>query len=87
MGQLQLRGRSTALAVFEPVDPRWRDSGRLAEYREAYALLSASDPRAAQAFESLSSRYPDDPLVQFHRRRLSRGEHGEVVNLEASSEA
>lgn len=73
MGRIVVKGKQKALHVFNPLasDP---DSVALAnDYAEGYALMEAGDPQAVDRFAELRTRYPDDPLVEFHARRMMQG--------------
>lgn len=80
VGRLVLKGKSQALAVFEPVieEPAVARAP-LDAYAAAFALLRNEDARAADAFRKLAADYPDDPLVALHDRRLQAGERGDLI--------
>ena len=78
IGDLLLRGRSAGLRAFEPVDP----SPAVDAYLAAFAKLEARDPAALAAFASLVGAWPDDPLSNFHLRRLVNGQTGAVIELD-----
>jgi adenylate cyclase len=82
IGRLVLKGKHEAIATFEPVQA---DGAGLrvpeAEYRAAFALLAAGDEQAMACFAELAAAYPGDPLVTLHHRRLSAGEHGDLIVL------
>lgn len=78
-GRLVLKGKTIAVTVFEPLTEDADKSERVAQYREAYALMDEESPLAADAFELLRSRFPEDPLANFHALRLKSGEKGSLV--------
>ncbi|OYU46575.1 MAG: adenylate/guanylate cyclase domain-containing protein [Burkholderiales bacterium PBB4] len=78
-GRLVLKGKKYPVTVFEPLTEEEDKSDRIARYREAYALMDAEAPDAAQAFKTLQGQYPDDPLVGYHAQRFSAGEKGSLV--------
>lgn len=82
VGRLVLKGKHEAIAVFEAVS---EDGAGLrvpdAEYNAAFALLAVGDARAITRFAELAAAYPGDPLVMLHHRRLSAGEHGDLIVL------
>ena len=88
VGRLRLKGKVMALEVYEPLSPLGA-AGYAApdEYRAAYALLSrddaggsAEEPSPALArFQGLAERFPDDPLVALHLRRLRNGARGTLI--------
>ncbi len=80
-GDLLLKGKTRPVKVFEPavatIDPVLIEA-----YRDAYQMMVAGDHAGAlAAFASLNQRFPEDPLVAFHRDRLQRGETGTVIRL------
>ena len=75
VGQVLLKGKRQALAVYEPLDGQAPDT----DYEAAHALLAAGDSGALAAFLRLHAARPDDALVAFHLRRLQGGETGELV--------
>lgn len=81
VGRLRLRGRSTPLEVFEPLDDQWAGDGRLQRYHDAYALMVQGGQAAIDAFRELAIEWPDDGLVAFHLRRLEKGHVGDLVEL------
>lgn len=76
-GELLLRGRTSALQAFQPLDGHAPDDA----YLSAYGLLARGDPGALAAFEEAARASPDDPLAAFHLARLRRGEEGAVVTI------
>jgi adenylate cyclase len=81
VGDLVLKGKSESVSAFELVPDGDKSHCRVDEYLAAYRLLSAEAPEAESAFRRLAEGYPDDPLVEFHARRLAAGESGSVVVL------
>lgn len=80
VGQLVLKGKTSALGVYEPfVAELARHYAPLDEYRAAFAALQEKRPAAHALFERLAAAYPDDPLVALHRRRLAAGEQGDLI--------
>ena len=82
VGTLVLKGKTAGIAAFEPLSRAQRESPATAAYLAAFALLERQDPAARAAFEHLHAETPDDPLVAFHRQRLTAGETGATVVLD-----
>jgi adenylate cyclase len=79
VGRLVLKGKSQALAVFEPlIEELAATCAPLDVYTAAFELLRTEDARAADAFLKLAEGYPDDPLA-LHNRRLQAGERGDLI--------
>lgn len=78
-GELVLKGKTEAVATYEPLTAEQAAQPQTAAYLAAYHLMAARAPQAREAFGQLAARYPDDPLVQFHARRLATGELGATV--------
>lgn len=74
MGQVMVKGKQEALAVFNPMTAGSVPDDLMERYTEAYTLLAAGDIQATHRFARLRSRYPHDPLVDFHWRRVQSGE-------------
>ncbi len=81
VGELVLKGKSESVAAFEPVLESDKTHCGVDEYMAAYKMLSEENPRAADVFRELADRFPEDPLVAFHLRRLTEGETGHVIVL------
>jgi adenylate cyclase len=78
-GRLVLKGKKIAVTVFEPLTEEEDSSERVAQYREAYALMDAESPSAVDAFKMLKIQFPEDPLSNYHLQRLESGETGSLV--------
>lgn len=81
IGRLVLKGRSSGLLTYEPLDRPEYESARVQAYLKAYQKLESTDAGAAAAFASLHQDYPDDPLIELHRNRLAAGESGDTITL------
>ncbi|OYU45866.1 MAG: hypothetical protein CFE44_05270 [Burkholderiales bacterium PBB4] len=88
VGKIVLKGKTQALQVYTPLatlDPM--ACAPVAEYNAALALMTPGGPEsdvpaAASAlvlFEALAKRYPQDPLVALHYRRLLDGATDDVI--------
>jgi adenylate cyclase len=78
-GRLVLKGKKLAVTVFEPLTDEEDQSERVAEYRAAYARMDAESSDAGEAFARLKTKFPEDPLVNYHAQRLESGEVGSLV--------
>ncbi|MBI4984724.1 MAG: adenylate/guanylate cyclase domain-containing protein, partial [Rhodocyclales bacterium] len=76
VGELVLKGKTKAVAAFEPLTAEQAAAPAAERYRAAYALMAAQRPTAAAAFAELRECFPDDPLIAFHAARLAAGETG-----------
>ena len=76
VGDLVLRGRSEPMRAFEPLAEFERSSPHTVAYRNAFARLEAGDAGALAAFAALIGERPDDPLAQYHLKRLLNGHSG-----------
>jgi adenylate cyclase len=80
VGRLVLKGKTKALAVFEPViEDGTVARAPLEAYRAAYAAMAAEQPDAQPLFAALAADYPDDPLVALHLGRLQSGATGDLI--------
>ncbi|MDD4962842.1 MAG: adenylate/guanylate cyclase domain-containing protein [Gallionella sp.] len=78
-GNLVLKGKSEAIATFEPLTAEQAALPHIIDYLAAYALMDARAPEAAAVFQQLTRQYPDDPLAAYHAKRLAAGEVGSTV--------
>ncbi len=81
MGQVVVKGKHEALAVFNPVALGGEADAVLDEYAQAYVLLATGDPGAEMRFAALHERYPHDALVEFYWRRMREGERTVQIKL------
>ncbi|MEN3288959.1 MAG: hypothetical protein V7634_3259 [Bradyrhizobium sp.] len=81
VGDLVLRGRSGALRVHEPLSSGPFDDLAVAKYAAAFRQLEAADVAALPAFAALVGAHADDPLANFHLRRLLNGARGTTIRL------
>jgi adenylate cyclase len=86
VGRLVLKGKSVPLQVYEPLaatNPA--ECAPPSEYDAAMALLQAGNDGDGQAalacFEALFIRYPHDPLVLLHLRRLREGATDDLITM------
>ena len=79
IGDLLLRGRVDALRAYEPI--RAGSDEPIQDYAAAFDKMAAKDAGARAAFAGLLGATPDDPLANFHLRRLLNGQTGVAVDL------
>lgn len=81
VGRVRLKGKKQILKVFEPLATHCIGKyAPLEVYQTAYDLMASEDQTAVRNFRDLGTRYPDDPLVSLHLRRLSKGtELGDLI--------
>lgn len=82
VGRLVLKGKSQALAVFEPVTDDAMARAPLEDYCRAFEAMQQEDPQAADLFAHLAHAWPQDPLVQLHHGRLKAGEQGDLIVMD-----
>ncbi|NMM44397.1 adenylate/guanylate cyclase domain-containing protein [Rhodospirillaceae bacterium KN72] len=75
-GILVLKGQSVDTPVYEPMSEDRLNSAPIQKYLEAYALMEAEDPRAADVMAEVLDLTPDDGLAKLHLDRLRNGETG-----------
>lgn len=73
VGDVVLKGKYTAVGLFNPINEEDAKSERYRRYMEMYALLKAEDPVAPDTVRQFHTDYPDDPLGQFHFERVEKG--------------
>ena len=82
IGDLVLRGRTEPLRAFEPLRPDRYDDPATEAYARAFARLEAGDPGALGSFAAHVGRETEDPLANFHLRRLLNGQSGLRIELD-----
>jgi adenylate cyclase len=78
IGQVLFKGKTQAIAVYQPLDP---EQAADAAYAAAFELLCQQSPQALDAFTRLAEKRPTDPLVALHLARLRAGQTGDVLVL------
>lgn len=84
VGELLLKGKTKTVEVFEPVTAAEAAGPRMASYLAAYRRMRRHGDGAAGAFEELTARYPDDPLIALHAKRLAASARERRQNLKVS---
>ena len=74
-----LKGKTTAIEVWEPLQDDAPHADYVARYCEAYEVLKAGSPEAQALFEALAREAPHDPAVAFHLGRVRQGVRGIAV--------
>lgn len=76
IAELRVKGKKVFVEAFEPIPPEEAQSPRIKEYLAAFDLLKSGCPDAHTVFRGLAQKYPDDPAVALHNKRLNNGETG-----------
>jgi hypothetical protein len=79
MASVVLKGKTSAIEVWEALQESERPAGFVARYCEAYAMLKDGAPGAGALFEALALEFPGDPCVAFHLARIHRSLTGVTV--------
>jgi adenylate cyclase len=82
IGDLVLRGRSEPLRAYEPLSAASFGAPVTSQYGEAFAKLEAGDSNAMPAFAALVGSHAEDPLANFHLKRLLNGAKGARMQIE-----
>ncbi len=83
VGGLVLKGKTEVIEAFEPIADKYYNETSFTDYLAAFELLSNNEIAAKDAFRVICSEHPDDPLAQFHSRRLGSGEKGSKIVMDA----
>jgi hypothetical protein len=73
VGEVVLKGKLTAVGLFNPVTDEEARSVPYQRYMEMYALLKDERPEAVDSVRKYHHDYPDDPLGEFHFERVEKG--------------
>jgi adenylate cyclase len=81
LGSVVVKGKTTGIAVWEPLHEPAGDEAYLARFDAAYEKLACGAPEALDLFAALHREAPDDKCVSLHLDRLSHGETGAEIVL------
>ncbi len=81
LGSVVVKGKTTGIAVWEPLHEPAGDEAYLARFDAAYEKLANGAPEALDLFQALHREAPDDKCVSLHLDRLSHGETGAEIVL------
>jgi class 3 adenylate cyclase len=73
-----VKGKTTALDLWEPLQDGVMDPAFLQRYEEAYARMTAGD---GALFDQMDASGLDDHLVRLHAGRLKKGETGTELKM------
>jgi hypothetical protein len=76
-----LKGKTTAVDVWEPLHDHAIGDDFLARYCAAFAMTEQNSPDALAFFAALKQEAPDDPCVALHVERLSGGVRGVAIMM------
>jgi len=82
VGNLILKGKKEGIKAFEPLATATIENAATKSYMRAFKMMEADDPKATMAFADAALRFPTDPLIAFHHKRLQRGESGTTVHFD-----
>jgi len=82
VGRIVLKGKSEGVGTFEPLGLEATDFADFKSYNLAYKKMVDGAPDALVEFQKLSRKYPVDPLLSFHMKRLQNGKMGELIVME-----
>ncbi|MGZ0247886.1 MAG: hypothetical protein ACKVH1_18345, partial [Alphaproteobacteria bacterium] len=68
VGNVILKGRRSTVQVFTPVADM--PASALECYNEALRISETRPEDAVRQFQELEATWPDNPLIQFHARRI-----------------
>jgi len=74
-----LKGKTSAIDVWEPLQEDEAKSAFIAHYLAAYEALKNGSPETLSLFETLAREKRGDACVGFHLKRLRQGETGVTV--------
>ena len=81
-GDVVLRGRSSAVRIFQPLTAEEHAHPSTVSYQKAFALLETSDPGTIAAFAAHIGMFPLDKLGSFHLKRLLNGAIGTQIAMQ-----
>jgi len=82
MGRVVVKGKTTALGIWEPLSPERDASDYIARYRYAYQRLEEGAEESLRLFEELFAENPYDGCVEIHLDRLRTGARSPEIAME-----
>jgi class 3 adenylate cyclase/CHASE2 domain-containing sensor protein len=73
IGHVVLKGRKSALAMYEMMQEDVARESWVEDYRRAYSLMEADDPAADKSIGDLAALRPSDGLIAYHLERIKCG--------------
>ncbi len=81
IAELVLKGKTQSVAAFIPITWAQTKESLYQDYARFYEQLQHKEPSLLALAEKLQSKYPDDPLIKLHAKRLALGETGVEIAL------
>jgi adenylate cyclase len=81
IGDLLLKGKARPVTALTPLSAHERASDLARDYERVYRAMQRLQPNARALLETYAARFPDDPLLCFHRERLRAGEQGTAFSV------
>jgi len=81
IGDLLLKGKARPVTALTPLSAHERASDLARDYERVYRAMQRLQPNARALLETYAARFPDDPLMRFHRERLRAGEQGTAFSV------
>ncbi|MCP4185571.1 MAG: adenylate/guanylate cyclase domain-containing protein [Hyphomicrobiales bacterium] len=81
IGSLILKGKRDAVECVEPLHHVPEANPMIAAYQQAFKQMELGNEDALVSFENLVTKYPHDPLIKLHYRRLQQGQKGATIAL------
>ena len=78
-GRFVLKGKSESLEVLEALSPERAESPEVKRYLDAYRMLENGESGSQEAFESVASSDPGDPLAAFYVKRIRSGQSSTTI--------
>jgi class 3 adenylate cyclase/CHASE2 domain-containing sensor protein len=82
IGDFILKGKTNSLRIYELLAAGSPVQAWLAQYREAYRLLSEGNASALEVLTDLKQCAPDDYFVEFYLARARAGELNTIIKME-----
>lgn len=73
IGDVLLKGKKHFVGLYSPISAAEGATNLSNDYEATYSMLESGDAKAGEAFLTLKERYPDDPIIGYHCRRIQAG--------------
>ena len=82
IGDVLLKGKKQFVGLYSPISAAEGATNLSNDYEATYSMLEAGDAKAGDAFLTLKEKYPDDPIIGYHCRRIEAGTFSSQIVLD-----
>ncbi|NOQ34986.1 MAG: CHASE2 domain-containing protein [Methylococcaceae bacterium] len=83
VGWLVLKGKKEKIKAFELLTEEQFNTPLIQAYLVAYQEMEQQEENAVETFAKLLAQYPQDPLINYHYKRLQQQQVGSIIILDS----